>query len=697
MDDPVSAAPLADPTTPAPAPVDPKDIVDHFKEAVSASVRHRRTFHAEWKNNVERRLGRPIAGLIDDPNGDGQPPINPDWSLTKTKTANLYSQVPTVQATHEQPKYAPAIPPFIKQLNYELGEKRAHVGVGMEEVLNDNVNASGIGGILTSYLARFETVDLPQEDSIPGPAGPVQTSTLPSDTIAALAQAGLIHLVPTARKVSDKFAMTRVSPSDLLWPADFTGSDFNDGDWVGHDWRASWADAKHEYKLTDDQKELVVGGEEPRSQDRLTDTDDRTRSRAKDQVSGRTIYYWRHRVDPDELSFSAIWKLVLVNGLDEPAIHEPWTGQRYDPERRTYTGSCKFPLQFLTLTYVSDHPVPPSDSSAGRPQVLDMQRSRSQMFQNRRHSMPIRWYNTDRVDTLIQQQIRDGLFQGWMPIQGDGSRAVGEIARASYPSEDFTFDQQVKVDLNESWQIGPNQAGTTGNSDQTAKEAGIVQQNFSTRIGQERARVATFFLNCVEVLAGLMALYSDFSILSDEERKAMEQAWDRQHILHDLVFKIRPDSTIVLDTTQRIARLMQFLNMTVKSGFVNPKPIIAEIAELSGLDPSQVMIDPQPKPEEPNISYRFSGKDDLINPLVMAMLVELGKAPSMESLQKAQHVLTAAQMPPAPSAQTPEAGPAAGPPPQGGPPPSPPTDGAHPDWHLSSKIAQRGRDVNSGL
>ena len=97
---------------------------------------------------------------------------------------------------------------------------------------------------------------------------------------------------PTARVVSDKFAMTRISSKDLLWPASFEGSDFNDGDWVGHDWGKGWADAKHEFKLTDDQKDQVIGGNNPRTQDRLTDSTEGLRSRAKDLVSGRTIYYW---------------------------------------------------------------------------------------------------------------------------------------------------------------------------------------------------------------------------------------------------------------------------------------------------------------------------------------------------------------------------------------------------------------------
>ena len=60
-------------------------------------------------------------------------------------------------------------------------------------------------------------------------------------------------------------------------------------------------------------------------------------------------FYWRHRFDPDEKHFKAIWRIVYVDGIDEPVIHEPWKGQQYDQQSGTYVGSCKFPIQVLTL------------------------------------------------------------------------------------------------------------------------------------------------------------------------------------------------------------------------------------------------------------------------------------------------------------------------------------------------------------
>jgi hypothetical protein len=318
------------------------------------------------------------------------------------------------------------------------------------------------------------------------------------------------------------------------------------------------------------------------------------------------------------------------------------------------------------------------------------------MFANRDRSIPLRWFDVNRVDPLIQINLMRGVHQGMIPMQGDGNRAIGEVARASYPAEDFAFDKATKEDLRESWRIGPNQLGTTSSGEKTAAEAKITQANFASGSGPERARVAKFFLNVVEVVAGLVALYGRFPTLTPQEKQQMEQAWNRKQILHDLVLKILPDSTVLLDTQAMIDRDMQLLNMTAKSGYVNVQPLIAEIIELCGKDPSQLLKPPpQPEPKPPDMSYSFSGKDDLNNPVVMALLVENKLAPSPQSVEVAKKILMAAAMPappPMPQQMLPP-GPQgqAGPPQPPGEVPAPPE--AHPNWEMASKIADRSRDM----
>lgn len=677
------------------APVENDEIAQTLASRLEASKRVRKANRAIWKRNVESRLGKTTSlytGGLPLGDEDLQSEINPDWSLTKTKIANLYSQVPTVQLTHENKQYAAAVPLFAKALNFELGPKRTHIGTAMEEVLSDTVNAAGIGGIYTGYAARFETVDLPVEEVVPGPTGsPMPTKGLPPEVLQGLVQAGTVHLTPTPRVASARFFQHRISPNDLLSPADFTGSNFDDADYVGYSGRCSWPEALVEFKLRPEDQEAVIS--EGETEEDLRSEPDQNGLALARTVHFDRLFYWRYRVDPDELYFEAIWTIVWVAGKSTPVIHEAWTGQRLDQTSRRYVGATIFPVQFLTLTYVTDNPIPPSDTAAGRPQVLDLRRSRSQMFLSRDRSIPIRGFNTNRVDPLIQDNLLRGTIQGWIPFNGGGQESIWEVARASYPAEDFTFDRMTQEDLRDVWQIGPNQTGQLqGRAKTSASEVQITQANFSRRMGQEQGRCAAFFLRCCEVLAGLMALYSDFPVLSDQERQTMQQAWDQQHILHDLVLNIRPDSTVVLDTQTRIQRLFQALNMTAQSGYVNPKPIITEILELSGIDPSTIVIDPQPKPpDEPTISLRLSGKEDLANVLVMATLIGLKRGPSPENIEAAKQLLAAVSALPQPGVGQPPEGP-----PGSDVQAAPPMGDARPDWGLTAKIAKRSRDLSPG-
>lgn len=676
-----------------------KKIAKKLFTRMDASKVEMRQFLRRWQVNVEQRLG--IVSTMDGTPGvdtgagagmgtDLQAELNPDWSLTKTKTANLYSQVPTVQGTHENNQYAAAVPPFMKSVNYEIGMKRANAGVAMKECLNDAVNASGIAGMMVGYAARFRDKQVPKGDY----------KLIPADQLQQLIAAGQIPMENVPEVTDSRFFMTRISPKDLLKPREFVGSNFDDAAWIGMRGRKPWAEAKPEWKLKDDEKaSLVSGGQDPTEQLKVI-TDGLHEAAVDDSVEYEEVYYWRYRVDPEEPSFCAIWKLVRVVGRDEPVVHEPWRGQKLLEDGR-YIGSKRFPIRILTLTYVSDNAIPPSDSEAGRPQVQDLRRSRWQMFQNRKHSVPMRWYNVNQLDPLTAELIRKGEWQGMIPVNSNGERVIGEVARASYPSEDLTFDRNTKADLSETWRLGANQTGAMSYGDHTKAETNVVQQNFATGIGEERGAVTAFFLGAVEVLAGWMCLYSDFPILTDKQRQEMEQAWDQKTILHDLVLKILPDSTIVLDVNQQLDRISKFANQWGKSGYVNVKPLAILAAELSGIDPTDIVVDPQPpKPEDPNISYRFTGKDDMTNPMVLGILQKRGELPTIQELQQVielqKQMLQLAQAPlPAPN----PAGPEGVPPPTLDGPPGPPkpmdphAPDAHPEWTLMSSVAKRQRDI----
>ena len=635
-----------------------------------------------WKTNVAYRLGKPFATESD----EERVAVTWDWSATKTKIASLFSQLPTVHLVPKHPRFAPAVPVFATELN-DLLTHQVNIAAAMEESLSDVVNASGIAAVKTGYRATFEDVEVPAVD----------ISMLPPEQAQMLLQSKQIPMTTVKRPVSERFYVTRISPGNLIWDAAFRGSDWDEASYVGSDGSMTWAQALRELGKTDERpngltpedKRKVTSKDARETLSDDTDTVDLVDSR----VTVTEIFYKASDFDAKELYFDKIRRIVFVEGLDTPVVDEDLEWQRFDEESNTYVGVCKFPIRILTLTYISDEAIPPSDSEVGRPQVNETMRSRSQIIQQRQHSKPFRWANTQRVDPMVLELINKGQWQDIVPVNGDGSAMLGEVARAHYPAEDWQFDRVTRTDLQEAWKIGPNQMAQPNSGERSASEANIVQQNFASQIGVERAKVAKFFIGIVENIAGLMQLYYDkpneLPLVGEENVARLEKSWDRSKINGKFVFTIRPDSTVLLDSSDRLKRLQHFLNLAGKSGYVNVQPIIEEMAALSGLDPALVMTKPQPKgPEDPNISLRLSGMEDLLNPIAIAMLMKSGQAPSADEIKAAKLLLQDAIAPLMPPPEV-----TSGPVPQGQLPSGPQPQKVNPDWGPMERVTKRVDEV----
>jgi hypothetical protein len=681
----------------------PQKSADLWRARITACKNLRKTLLQDWAINIDYRRGK----QFDTDTDQDRISVNEDWPLTKAKHASLFSQVPAVTITSDKKQFKPITPLFAKALNMRLS--KAKVDVMMDEVMPDVINAAGIGACYVGYDSRtvpkqVGTSMAQPQPQIPGqppappqPPQPVDLTQFKPQEIALAVKQGMLKVDTINQVVDKRFYCKRISPGDLLWDIAFEGSDFDDSDWIGQSGRMSWAEGKHAFKLKDADKTKVAKGDDRTLMEQMSPDYRQQHEAQNDNINYNEIYYWAYRDDPDEKYFTKIKRIVFVDGLEDPVLDEDWDGQKFN-EDGTYVGSCKFPIRVLTLTYVSDEAIPPSDTAIGRPQVDELVRSRTQMVLQRDRSQPLRHYDVNRIDPAIADQLMRGTFQGFIPVNGNGANAIGEVARANYPREDFEFDRVAKADLQEMWQIGSNQMGAFAPGENSAAESKIVQTNFQTRTGQERARVAKMFISVAEVMAGLMALYDDFKDLLDEQEVAsLMQVWgERKEVAFS--FTIRPDSTVLLDSEQRIQRLLRVLNMVGKSGYVNPQPIIEEIITLSGLNPSEIVSPPKPKEPEPaNLSLRITGAQDIMNPLMLAFLIKSGQAPSPTELDAAKALLIGAGQPPTP----PQASQGPGGP--GGPPPPPNGQGGAPggiteasvaDWNTPPRVTKRPMEMN---
>lgn len=628
--------------TQTPTPETASDIWAPWRARVAASRRRRDDRVQEWQQNVELRKGS-IGRTADAYNriavrSEGRISINQDWPLTKAKIAQLYSQTPEVRLTPRHDQFAPAVPVFGRILNDTIQD--SSVGTAIEEVLADVVNASGIGGVLIACDKRTEPRDVPIVDP----------ATLPPGMQAAIMASEVQIPTETVDHVVDvQYPCARISPPDLLIPSDFTGSNYDQARWLGHDGRMTWSQAVLALHLDETVQEQVLGADKRAGGTTHSLNTDEATFKDTEVVNFTEVFYWRHYYHPEETSFKAIQRVVFVDGLDEPVINEPFVGQQR-LESGGMVGVTKLPIRILTLTYISDENLPPSDSSIGRFQVDELEASRDAMVQQRKHSVPIRWGDTNRVSPNMRAKLDEGTYQGFIWTNGPGERAVGEVARAAFPAERFEFDRVIKSDLTEIWQVGTNQAGAFASGERSASEARIIQQNFATRVGQERDKVTKFFVGIAECLAGLLAIYGQFELPEDigasvgPDGAARLATWDRTQIAGEFTYSVRVDSTVLLDAEQRIEQLQRFLNLTAESGYLNPKPVIEEMAELSGLDPAKVVIDPKPKPPEA-VKISVSKAEDLNNLLFVASLMATGQAPSPEHIAAAKKLMQEAGLP----------------------------------------------------
>ena len=151
---------------------------------------------------------------------------------------------------------------------------------------------------------------------------------------------------------------------------------------------------------------------------------DTNKFRGSQVVTFKELFYWRHYYHEDETNFKAIQRIVFVEGIDEPVVNEPYVGQKRGQDGRLL-GVTTLPIRILTLTYISDDSLPPSDSTIGRLQVQSIEESRDAQAQQQKNSIPMRWGDTNRVSPNTKALIDKGDFGAGTSSPETFLRALG--------------------------------------------------------------------------------------------------------------------------------------------------------------------------------------------------------------------------------------------------------------------------------
>lgn len=654
-----------------------------------------------WQDSVSYRRLKPFKSTP----AEDTVNVPADWSRTKNKASQLFYQVPQLVLRPRRPEYAAATSVFAAALNFQLTE-HVHAEHMMNECLADLINAAGVMIAYVSYTGTFEDVQLD------GAGGMGQPPMMPALSAGAMGvptapppfpegeqgpqglEGGAVPPVPVVqgeimpegqgsgpapitipRPVYECYNADRISPAHFIWPVEFVGSDWQKASYLGREGylpvaeavRRQWVPEGTEgVQITDSEWLLVNEYNDLKPSDSF--------------IKYVEVFFHPHTFDPNEKDPRKIQRVVLVEGKggqsdQSKVVDEPFKWQKQDPQTGRWVGMTTYPIKVGTITHISDMAIPPSDSEAGRSQVREMIKSRSQMIKQRDHSMPLRWVDTNQVDSMIVAKLKKGQWQDMIPMNGPGDHAIGEVARAQYPNENWGFDKVISHDLDEAWSMGAMQQGVQSPGDTTATEVKEISGANDTRLDMERQWVMRFFLEVAMGVGQLMQMFSDdteYAYLVGDDGVATLRQWNKNTIQGDYIFEAKPDSQLRVDVVQRRQEGLGLYKLLRKDPLIDPALLVRRVLEDHGLDPTKMIVKPQPpKPEKPKISASLKG-EDMVNPIALALINKSDTPVTEADITAAKALIEGAAVP---SPALPPPGGPGQPPPMGGVPaehPGPP-------------------------
>lgn len=582
-----------------------------FKRGVDDSLKATRNLAKLWDKNIEKTFG----GLPKDWD-DGSVRVNKEFSRVKQKQSLLFFRVPEVQLKPLRPDAEPIAAIAAAALNQVLS-KEMKCSYMVDEILTDALCPAGFGVSKISYEAITQKVKVPK----------AEYQGLAPEIVAGLQETGVETEDEVDVPTYECYDWGRKPYKHFLYPTDFDGSDFDESPWLGLKFAMPGMEAKRQFKLTD--KELEGCKVTPGDEDRDSEKQDTV-----GKVEGYEIWYRACYFDDKVSHKDHFRKLVYLKGVEKPVVHEDSPYQRIENGR--VIGVKRYPIRVLSLTYVPDQPIPPSDVTITRPAVAELEKGRTLMMLQRERSLPIRWFDTNQISEEAESLLEDGIVQSWLPMNGPATNAIGEVSRANYPRENFEFNKIIEQDMSEAWALGADQLGQNSPGEQTAREVSERSSASQTRLDYERSKVLRFFREGAEVVFGLLQMFATqpkyAELVGDNGAKALV-AWTSQMLQSgDFAFEARPDAALRLDAQADRQQSLNIFSLLANDPMVNRKELLTEVVRTHSMLPEK-LVAPQPpekEPERPSISFRFSGEDmDPTRPSAL-MVYEILKQSGME-------------------------------------------------------------------
>ena len=606
------------------------DQVSAWRRRVAASNEATKPVLDAGKVHIERYKGKYLEGT---PSSD-QVCVPTDFYYIEQKKAQLFYRLPEIFLKAQQPGKADAAVVFQAVINQKLGPQGVHILPRIKQVLFDVLCPTGYGAIKVGF------------EAITDGQGEVDGLGVPNI-------------------IAKRYFAEHVSPGDLVVPADFVGLDFDDAPYLAIRFRED---------LPDD----ASGGSDRADDRRLVPLPAAALSARAKQRTGYEVWYKAATFDRDVKHPDRI-RCFKIYDDDEQAQVTVRDSPYQQIAQGKVTGMLGFPICPLTLRFVSDSWMVPSDAGMARNTADELSKGRTQMIQQRERSKSQWGFDSTRVDKDIQQKIERNELGAGIPFNGPGADATWPINKGQFGRENFTFNDYIQKDLDRIWGLGANQTSTLQEGGRTATELQIIQSASQTRLEQEREAVLGWYLNkIIPKFASLLQQFADedefveligadvqrLQQIPDEVKQQAQQSgqdarmlvpWNKDAIQGRFAFAAKANSQLFLDVAQYRKQLMDLYQFFANDPTVNRAELVREILQAYGFDPSKLIQQPPPKTAEPpKPALSFSGMDvspaSPQSPIVLDILSKLGIPVDPNVIATALAMFQ--QMPPSPDGPT---------------------------------------------
>jgi len=646
---PVPPAPVAPPPPQSQKPVTlTTEQSAAWRRRIKAALDATKPSLDEGKTNIARYNAQHLQIVT-----DKTVVVPTDFYYIEQKKPQLFYRLPDVYLKALQPGLEDGGVIFQAALNSKIGPSGVNILPKVQEVLFDVVCATGFGALKVGYEPIIDgTIDIQVGEE------PDLEAVAPEDLIAGIQPPMKPVMAKAPNIIASRYFIERISPGDLLVPADFTGSDFDDAAYLGMRFREDLPDGETEGRASEDDDDR-----------RLTPMPEAAKAARRHQRLGTEIFC-KARAFGFEKHPDAIWTFTLYDDDTNltPVEDKPCPYQKKNEQTGRLEGMPGYAIVPLTIRYTSDTWMARSDGSMMRNLSDELSIGRTQMIQYRDRNMPQWGFDTTRVDADVQAKIARNENMAGIGFNGPGADATWPIVKGQMSRENFSFNDYIQQDLNKT--VGLTDQGTSGRSEsaRTATEIQTSESASKTRMEADRAKVIDWYLRVVAKFGALLQMFADEQeyvelVGQDAQRlknippEIAAQAqqdpqakvlvpWTKANIFGRYSFAVKPDSQLHVDVTQEREQWLKFFNFLANEPTCNRTELTREGMKLFHYDPVRfTQPPPEHKPEPPKLSLAVKGEDFVAPqaPIMVEICQQLGIKISPEAIMQSQQLMLQAE------------------------------------------------------